>query len=207
MRTIRVSREAHFLASGLLEESHSRYPRTSARPLSTLIFRPLTPADLPTLHEWLQRPHVARWWGPVPSPGELAADFAPAIAGAAAHWAYIALRDGVPIGFIQAYAPVGWHHEGWWLDEHDPGVRGIDQFLADASQLGQGLGTAMVRAFVADLLRDPAVTRIQTDPAPDNGRAIRCYEKAGFRAAREVVTLDGPALLMYCERPGSGSTG
>jgi RimJ/RimL family protein N-acetyltransferase len=86
-------------------------------------------------------------------------------------------------------------------------VRGIDQSLADASELGQGLGTAMVRAFVMELLRDPAVTRSQTDPAPDNGRAIRCYEKAGFRAAREVVTPDGPASLMYCERPESAATG
>jgi RimJ/RimL family protein N-acetyltransferase len=169
--------------------------------MSTLTFRPLTSADLPLLHEWLSRPHVARWWGPAPSPAELAADYGPSITGAVPHWSFIALRDGAPIGFIQAYAPAEWHHEGWWLDEHDPGVRGIDQFLADAGQLDQGLGTIMVRAFVAELLRDPTVTRIQTDPAPDNGRAIRCYEKAGFRAAREIVTPDGPALLMYCERP------
>jgi RimJ/RimL family protein N-acetyltransferase len=171
-----------------------------------LTFRPLTSADLPTMHEWLSRPHVARWWGAVPSRAELAADYGPSIAGTAPHWAFIALRDGVPIGFIQAYAPVGWHHEGWWLDEHDPGVRGIDQFLADAGQLDQGLGTAMVRAFVSELLRDPGVTRIQTDPAPDNGRAIRCYEKAGFRAAREVITPDGPALLMYCDRSAAAAT-
>jgi RimJ/RimL family protein N-acetyltransferase len=165
-----------------------------------LTFRPLTSADLPTLHEWLSRPHVAQWWGAVPSRAELEADFGPAIAGQAALRAFIALGDGVPIGFVQAYTPAAWHHEGWWLDEHDPGVRGIDQFLANAEQLGQGLGTAMVHDFVAELLRDPSVTRIQTDPAPDNARAIRCYEKAGFRAAREVVTPDGPALLMYCDR-------
>ena len=172
--------------------------------MSALTFRPLADADLPMLHEWLGRPHVAQWWGPTPSAAEVAEEFGPAIAGATAHWCYVALRDGAPIGFVQAYAPAAWHHQGWWLDEHDPGVRGIDQFLADAGQLNQGLGTAMVRAFVAELLRDPAVTRIQTDPAPDNARAIRCYEKAGFRAAREVVTLDGPALLMYWDRPSTG---
>jgi aminoglycoside 6'-N-acetyltransferase Ib len=171
-----------------------------------LTFRPLASADLPMLHEWLSRPHVAEWWGPTPSLAELAADYEPSIAGTAPTWAFIALRHGVPIGFIQAYTPAAWHHEGWWLDEHDPGVRGIDQFLADAGQLGQGLGTAMVRAFVDELLRDPAVTRIQTDPAPDNGRAIRCYEKAGFHTARQVITPDGPAVLMYRERFGSVAT-
>jgi Acetyltransferases, including N-acetylases of ribosomal proteins len=175
--------------------------------MAALTFRPLTSADLPMLHEWRGRPHVARWWGPAPSFAELEAEFAPSIAGTVAHWGFIALRDGVPIGFTQAYAPAAWHDEGWWPEEHDPGVRGIDQFLADAGQLGQGLGTAMVRAFVAQLLRDPDVTRVQTDPAPDNGRAIRCYEKAGFRAAGKVITRDGPALLMYCERPGSDATG
>jgi RimJ/RimL family protein N-acetyltransferase len=57
-----------------------------------------------------------------------------------------------------------------------------------------------VRAFLDRLFEDVSVTRIQTDPSPANGRAIRCYEKAGFRAAREVVTPDGAALLMYCDR-------
>ena len=168
--------------------------------MPTLTFRPLATDDLPLLHEWLSRPHVAEWWGPTPSPAELAADFGPAIAGKESLRAFIALEAGEPIGFVQAYVPAATHHDGWWLDEHDPGVRGIDQFLADAGRLGQGLGTAMVRTFVAELLRDPAVTRVQTDPAPDNGRAIRCYEKAGFRAVREIVTPDGPALLMYRER-------
>lgn len=170
-------------------------------------FRPLTVEDLPLLHEWLRRPHVAEWWGPPPaSLAEVEQEFGPSIAGTVPHRCYIALRDGAPIGFIQSYAAVGFHHEGWWVDEHDPGVRGIDQFLAHPDQLGRGLGTAMVRAFVRKLFADPSVTRVQTDPAPENARAIRCYEKAGFRAAREVDTPDGRALLMYCERqPDAGA--
>ena len=50
----------------------------------------------------------------------------------------------------------------------DPGVRGIDQSLANASQLGKGLGTKLVRALVELLFNDPEVTKIQTDPSPSN---------------------------------------
>ena len=38
------------------------------------------------------------------------------------------------------------------------------------------------------------------DPAPSNGRAIRAYEKAGFRHVAVIVTPDGPALLMLSLR-------
>ena len=49
-------------------------------------------------------------------------------------------------------------------------VRGIDQSLANASQLGKGLGTKLVRALVELLFNDPEVTKIQTDPSPSNLR-------------------------------------
>jgi len=95
--------------------------------------------------------------------------------------------------------------QGWWEDETDPGARGIDQFLANAEQLGQGLGSAMVRAFVEQLFQNPRVTTVQTDPSPENERAIRCYRRAGFVAIRKVSTPDGPALLMRKERSNGDS--
>ena len=168
-----------------------------------ITFRPLTADDLPLFHEWLTRPHVAEWWGGAPSLADVEREYGPALAGAEPTRCYLALEDDTPIGFIQSYVPAADHSGGWWVDEHDPGVRGIDQFLADADRLGRGLGTAMVRAFVDHLFADPSVTRIQTDPSPDNARAIRCYEKAGFRAVGEVDTPDGRALLMYRDRAPS----
>lgn len=163
-------------------------------------FRPLAAGDLTTLVEWLSRPHVADWWGSPATLADLEAKYGPVIAGTVPVRAFLALADGEEIGFIQSYTPSELHDRGWWLDEHDPGVRGIDQYLAHSDQLDQGLGTAMVRAFVAELFDDPEVTRVQTDPAPDNPRAIRCYEKAGFHAVGEIDTPDGRALLMYCDR-------
>jgi RimJ/RimL family protein N-acetyltransferase len=162
-------------------------------------FRPLTSADLSLLHEWLGRPHVAEWWGPAPSLAQVEAEYGPLTGGRSTTRGYVALGDGRPIGYIQSYVALG-SGDGWWPDERDPGARGIDQFLGNPEHLGRGLGSAMIRAFVERLFADPAVTRIQTDPSPDNRRAIRCYEKAGFRAAREVDTPDGPALLMIRDR-------
>lgn len=165
-----------------------------------LSFRPLQVADLPLLHDWLARPHWTEWWGPAPTWAEVETEYGAWVADPRKVQPHIALLDGEPFGYIQSYVAMN-SGGGWWEDETDPGVRGIDQSIADAAQLGQGLGTAMVRAFINKLFEDPQVTRIQTDPAPWNARAIRCYEKAGFRAVREVQTPDGVALLMVCERP------
>ena len=82
----------------------------------------------------------------------------------------------------------------------DPGLRGIDQSIGEPELLGKGLGTLLVRALGDMLLGDPAVTMLQTDPDPRNLRAIRCYEKAGFRRVREIVTPDGPAVYMVRSR-------
>ena len=162
-------------------------------------FQPLTRDQLPLPHDWLNRPHVAEWWTPEPSLVEVEEEFLPYLDPTSLVRPYTAIANAAPVGFIQSYVAMN-AGDGWWPDERDPGVRGIDQFLADAGQLGRGLGTAMVRAFVARLFADPSVTRVQTDPSTLNARAIRCYEKAGFHRVREVDTPDGRELLMICER-------
>src|SRR3954463_12292761 len=110
-------------------------------------FRPMKAEDLPMVHAWLQRPHVARWWRDPVSLADLERDYLPCIAGEGSTRAYIALLDGEPIGFSQSYVVMG-SGDGWWENETDPGTRGIDQFLTNEEQLGCGLGSAMVRAFV-----------------------------------------------------------
>jgi RimJ/RimL family protein N-acetyltransferase len=159
-------------------------------------FRPLAHDDLRRLCNWVNRPHVAEWWDAPGTIEEIKREYLPVITDASSTRAYIACRGHEPIGFIQSYVVMG-SGDGWWEDERDPGARGIDQFLVDGSRLSQGIGTAMIESFVAQLLQDPKVTKVQADPAPTNQRAIRCYIKAGFRPVREVVTPDGAALLMY----------
>jgi len=164
--------------------------------------RPLTEEDLPMLHGWLNRPHISEWWGgeeECPTLDDVREHYLPEVLAAESVTAYIAMFEGRPIGYAQSYIALG-SGGGWWEDETDPGVRGIDQSLADPAQLNRGLGTLLVRALVAKLFSDPAVSKIQTDPAPDNHRAIRCYEKAGFAKQGIVQTPDGPALYMVQSR-------
>jgi aminoglycoside 6'-N-acetyltransferase Ib len=167
-----------------------------------ITFRRLTTDDVAMLHDWSGRSHIAEWWGRAPSIDEVRSHYTPYIDGTDTTEGYIALADGEPVGFIQVYIAKD-SGGGWWEHETDPGVRGIDQFLCNEHQLGQGLGSAMVRAFVDRLFEDPGVTRVQTDPSPDNPRAIRCYEKAGFRRVGEIDTPDGRAVYMVRDRPMS----
>ena len=156
------------------------------------------------VHAWLQRPHVAEWWHEPTSLVELERDYIPRTMTESPTRAYIAFLDGEPIGFIQSYVAMG-SGEGWWEQETDPGTRGIDQFLANGEQLGRGIGSTMVSTFVEQLFQDPAVTKVQTDPSPENQRAIRCYLRAGFVIQGKVTTPDGAALLMLRYRDNHAS--
>jgi RimJ/RimL family protein N-acetyltransferase len=163
-------------------------------------FRSLTERDLPLLFEWLNRPQVAEWWGGEDSFDAVQEEYLPEVRDPADARPYLAYLDGRPVAYIQSYSAVD-TGDGWWPDQHDKGVVGIDQFLAEPTDLGRGLGTALVKQFAAFLFSDPAVTRIQVDPGPANLRAIRCYEKAGFQRQEIVTTPDGPALLMTLDPP------
>jgi aminoglycoside 6'-N-acetyltransferase Ib len=166
-----------------------------------VLLRHMTEHDLPLLHRWLNEPHVVQWWGGErPTLEHVRQHYLPRILAEQNVKPYIALLEGEPLGYAQSYraADAG---GGWWMDERDPGVHGIDQFIGDPTRLGISLGTRLVRALVDLLFSDAAVTKIQTDPAPDNLRAIRCYEKAGFRSIKTIVTPDGPAVYMLQSRP------
>jgi aminoglycoside 6'-N-acetyltransferase-1b/aminoglycoside 6'-N-acetyltransferase-2 len=168
--------------------------------IHSFTFRPLAEADLPTLLEWLSRPHLQEWWREEEvSLESVRAKYLPRIAGDDDARPYLAFLADRPTGYIQYYLAAAGDPD-WWPDEPGPGVLGIDQFLADGSRLGQGLGTAMVGQFAAWLFEDADVTEIRVDPRPDNTRAIRCYEKVGFRAVERITTPDGPALMMVLRR-------
>jgi aminoglycoside 6'-N-acetyltransferase len=91
----------------------------------------------------------------------------------------IAESDGRPVGFVQIIDPA--REETRYWGDVPPDLRAIDIWIGDAGDLGHGYGTAMMRLVVARCFADPAVRAILVDPLASNARALRFYERLGFR--------------------------
>jgi aminoglycoside 6'-N-acetyltransferase len=155
-------------------------------------FRPACQADLALLHRWRAMPHVARWWGPVEAEDSAAAIADPRVA------AWIVEQAGRPFAYAQDYAPHDW--EGHPFFHLPAGARGLDHHIGEPDLLDRGHGSALIRAH-CDLLFAAGAPALGVDPHPDNARAIRAYEKAGFViASGPCDTIWGRAVLMECRR-------
>lgn len=153
-------------------------------------FRAVTEADLPMLTAWLTEPHLAEWWGDDAEAS--VAEIAEAIDSVETEPLIVEL-DGRPIAYIQSYDP---HLEDGHPYQDQPfGTLGMDVSIGPPELIGKGHGSAIVRQFV-DMLFEEGAPRVVIDPHPDNLRAIRAYEKAGFRAFDTRTTIYGPALMM-----------
>ena len=135
----------------------------------SVTLRLMTEHDLAMLYEWLNRSHIVEWWGGEearPTLADVQEQYLPSVLAQESVTPYIAMLNGEPIGYAQSYVALG-SGDGWWEEETDPGVRGIDQSLANASQLGKGLGTKLVRALVELLFNDPEVTKDPNGPVAE----------------------------------------
>ena len=127
--------------------------------------RLMTERDLPMFHDWLNRPHIGLGRGVEdshPNLDEVIEHYRPSAWLDRSVTPFIAMQGDEPIDYAQSYIALG-SGDGWWEDESDPGVRGIDRSLANPTQLNVGLGSRLVRALVELLFSHPSVTRIQTD--------------------------------------------
>jgi aminoglycoside 6'-N-acetyltransferase len=131
-----------------------------------VVLRPLTEADVPRIVELGAHPEVARWWRGLTA--EHVREKARGEDEGVTVFAIVA--DGEVAGMIQHY------------EEDDPEYEhaGIDLFLG-VPYHDRGLGTDAVRTMARHLIVDRGHHRVVIDPAAHNERAIRCYEKVGFR--------------------------
>ena len=153
-------------------------------------FRAVTEADLPMLAAWLAEPHVQEWWDD--GPDASLAEIREAMDSVETEPLIVEL-GGRPIAYVQSYDP---HLEDGHPYRDQPfGTLGIDISIGPPEFVGKGHGSAIVRQFT-DMLFEEGCPRVVIDPHPDNLRAIRAYEKAGFRAFDRRTSTYGPALMM-----------
>ena len=163
-----------------------------------ITFAPVTAADLPLLAEWLAQPHWQEWWS-ADAATELGYIRA-MLEGRDSTRPFLIKRDGRPIGYIQVWRIADARVEPWlteapWVMALPDDAVGVDLSIGPAGLLSQGLGARALAAFVA-MLRAEGHRTIIIDPDPGNARAVRAYEKAGFRPVPGLSDQTGDVLLM-----------
>jgi aminoglycoside 6'-N-acetyltransferase len=148
---------------------HSTLQRSERYPIlagERVTLRPGTPADADTLRDILAEPSVSRWWGEPDSREDIAAD--------------LSVTGDTVLLVIEVDQEVAGGIQ--YFEESDPAYRhaGIDLFLAERFQ-GRGLGVDAIRTLARFLIDVRGHHRLTIDPAATNERAIRSYEKVGFR--------------------------
>jgi aminoglycoside 6'-N-acetyltransferase len=138
------------------------------------VVRRATLDDADMLAAWHADPDVARFWdGTTYTPEEMLERLERADVDA-----YIVEANGHPIGYLQA-----------WNDDDVPGVAGLDMFLVPSAR-DHGLGPDAARALAAWLRGPGGMDHVTVDPYIANARAVRAWEKAGFRGVGKAYPDD-----------------
>jgi len=129
--------------------------------------RPLTRAALPAIAEILAEPGAARWWGRY-DVARLEREYFEDDSRERAF--VIELDAGDPPRLAQ------------YREEAEPEYRhaGMDIAIA-AEQRGRGVGLDALRTLGRHLIDERGHWRLTIDPDSENARAIRAFEKLGFR--------------------------
>ncbi len=100
-------------------------------------------------------------------------------------------RGGEPIGFLQFYRwnadPESVQALGLTFDDE---AWGIDLFLGEPSFVNRGIGPLVIDLACRFLFEERGASSVALVAAQDNSRALRAYEKAGFRRGQAVLDTD-----------------
>jgi len=130
------------------------------------------------LREWLLRPHVAPWWG---DPERALRDVL--------RWSpdcrAVIVADGAPVGFACWERPGEERIEAAGLADLPEDLIDIDVLIGEPEFMGRGVGPLALGLLLDRLRADPAVAVAGLGTSTSNVRAIRAFEKAGFRRVQE----------------------
>ena len=179
---------------------------SATTPVPEYDFPALTEADLPLIRRWLVEPHVSRWWADPPRetyPEDELDTYRARVRGDDDGTDIFFIRHhGRPIGFIQCYL-IDSDPEYAAALSLDVPAAGIDLFIGEPAEVGQGHGARIIRAFLGEaVFARYDVAECVIGPSVRNVRAIRAYEKAGFVFFKDarVAGEPDPEHLMRIRR-------
>ncbi|MFA5949322.1 MAG: GNAT family N-acetyltransferase [Hyphomicrobium sp.] len=163
--------------------------------LEDVSLRRATRADFDMIRRWLTRADIQDWWGPVSA---TEAEVNIALASAYAMCRIIEAR-GTPVGYAHAVDATIWGES--LPDDLDPGTWDLDLFVADEEHRGRGVGQRALKLLRDEVFASTLAVAVCVFPSVKNERAVRAYEKAGFRWKRVWNDpYSGPSWFMVSER-------
>lgn len=168
------------------------------------IIRSVQPADLDQLLAWLRQDLALNFFDRRDTREALQNYFAEREQAICCFVEY----GGRAIGYLEFYPSRLWAYI--YGDSPDERPWGIDVFVGSSTDRNQGLGSGMIKVLATYLFQERKATRIVIDPEASNERAIRCYEKVGFKKSRLIpasVTNEGEftdTWLMEMSPPNGG---
>lgn len=158
--------------------------------------RPAGRPDWDLIRGWLARPDIQDWWGPLAA---TEAEVNMALTSTHALCRIIE-ADGEPVGYAHAVDATLW---GQSLPQDlEPGTWDLDLFIASEEHRGRGVGQTALTLLKDEVFASTLAVAVCVFPSVKNERAVRAYEKAGFRWKRIWNDpLSGPSWFMVAERP------
>jgi aminoglycoside 6'-N-acetyltransferase len=127
------------------------------------VIRRYTDSDLPSLLAIVNHPEVSRWWGEW-TKRELAKEISNATLG------FTIELDGRPAGYVAVN------------EESDPDSYSVDlDIFLDFELVDRGIGTDALRHVLTMMFEGRGHHRADVWVNPHNKRALRAYEKVGFK--------------------------
>jgi aminoglycoside 6'-N-acetyltransferase len=169
--------------------------RRSARaPQSAVSLRLASAADVATLETWDHEAGVVDAGGQDDDfdwRGEVSRDV---------DWREILIAEveGRPIGALVIIDPA--REESHYWGDCAADLRAIDIWIGEASMRGKGHGSSTMRQALARCFAEAHVRAVLIDPLARNSRAIRFYERLGFRRVGPRRFGDDECLVLRLDR-------